>query len=545
MIVTTHYIEEAGSADNVGFMRQGRILAEGNPTLLMHQHCVLSMEQLFLKLSQRDDLRVRTDAEDYTRDILMQLSSTTTTTTTTANNETGGVEEVEVPTFNGAASYSNGSVNFVNNRRHPNHHQHKTHSLVVISNEISYNPIDDERLVKSSGKLDTLATTTTTTANNNNNSFNYNNNNYSANIAASEPPPLPSNQLKSNNLTSTKIESNYTTVLIHNNNNSLSRSKAGRTYSVHGQDRTVRPYQRVGVLCRKHRIRLFRRVSELVITMLLPALEVALFCLCMGRDPSAVQMAVCNQERPPLLSKLFLHSIDSDFIALKYYDTPQQAINSVRDAETYSAIILAKNFSNLLKHFGSSGGGGGGGSITQRIQTITMASPLEQPAATAFTSGDVLSLQTPNTESTNRTSSTASMVKRSIEVRPTSTTPNTPTTDPYNYEPSQSNLVVDEEDDSVIKIYYDGSNALHVNIIRREVFGALFRFVEMAGKALGSEIPGYKLPIKFEKPIYGSEKTDMIEFVGPGLMVFIVFFATMSITSMAFLSERREGRFLQ
>src|SRR5699024_2806962 len=98
----------------------------------------------------------------------------------------------------------------------------------------------------------------------------------------------------------------------------------------------------------------------------------------------------------------------------------------------------------------------------------------------------------------------------------------------------QAAEIEEDDDGSIIKIYYDGSNALHVNIIRREVFSALFRFVETAGKAFGGEVAGFKLPIKFEKPIYGTEKTDMVEFVGPGLMVFIVFFATMSITSMAF-----------
>jgi len=69
--------------------------------------------------------------------------------------------------------------------------------------------------------------------------------------------------------------------------------------------------------------------------------------------------------------------------------------------------------------------------------------------------------------------------------------------------------------------------------------------VDHLGAVSGHSGIANSLPIKFEKPIYGTEKTDMIEFVGPGLMVFIVFFATMSITSMAFLSERREGEFLK
>lgn len=221
----------------------------------------------------------------------------------------------------------------------------------------------------------------------------------------------------------------------------------------------VRSVDRIGVLCNKNRLRLFRRIPELIITMLLPALEVALFALCMGRDPTSVQLAVSNQEYPPILSQIFLQSIDSNFIALKYYPTPEAAINSVRNADTYSALVISSNFSTALRNL-------------------------------------------------------------------------------YRNSDTLDNGTVD---DSTIKIYYDGSNALHVNIIRREVFGAMFKFAETVAYTFGEDLSRFKLPVRFEKPIYGSEKADMIEFVGPGLMIFIVFFATMSITSMAFLSERREG----
>ena len=541
MIVTTHYIEEAGSADKVGFMRQGRILAEGNPNVLMHQHCVTSMERLFLKLSQRDDIRVR--ASEFSRDLLLQMSN---------NDHMADLQ------FNGA-SYSNGSVNFVNSQG-----GNKKSNLMLMANE-KYKNIDHDLIVSNGGSVDTVPGVGDSVNNNNNgtnhhnhthhhhshnhhhhhhhpqnahphppahphannNNNNNNNNNYTNNnnnspcyykVNMSNETTPGNNQLLQPN---TSIEStNYTTV---------SKSKASRTYSVHGQNRSVNSYQRIGVLCRKHRIRLFRRVSELVITLLLPALEVALFCLCMGRDPTSVQMAVCNQESPPFLSKLFLQSIDSDFIALKYFNTPVEAIDSVRNAETYSAIILAKNFSSILKHFGT-------GSVTERIQTIAMVNKgLETTTMMPFTPGEMLALGKPNTDSANLT--TVANVTKSYHPDRMKRTTTTTTT----LEPKAIELESEVDDNSVIKIYYDGSNALHVNIIRREVFSALFRFVDTASKTFGGDISGYQLPIKFEKPIYGSEKTDMVEFVGPGLMVFIVFFATMSITSMAFLSERREG----
>ncbi|CAG2104442.1 unnamed protein product, partial [Medioppia subpectinata] len=59
VILTTHYIEEARSASNVGFMRSGRILAEDSPLQLLRRHQLMTLEEVFLKLSQlEDDMKV-------------------------------------------------------------------------------------------------------------------------------------------------------------------------------------------------------------------------------------------------------------------------------------------------------------------------------------------------------------------------------------------------------------------------------------------------------------------------------------------------------
>ena len=54
VIITTHYIEEARGADRVGFMRGGRLLAEGSPSSLMIQHSLTSLEAVFLTLCVSD-----------------------------------------------------------------------------------------------------------------------------------------------------------------------------------------------------------------------------------------------------------------------------------------------------------------------------------------------------------------------------------------------------------------------------------------------------------------------------------------------------------
>jgi len=53
-IITTHYVEEARGAAKVGFMREGRLLAEDSPAGLLQSHCATSLEGVFLSLCQAE-----------------------------------------------------------------------------------------------------------------------------------------------------------------------------------------------------------------------------------------------------------------------------------------------------------------------------------------------------------------------------------------------------------------------------------------------------------------------------------------------------------
>ena len=50
VIITTHYIEEARDANMVGIMRNGRLLAQEQPGLLMERHQAHTLEKVFLTL---------------------------------------------------------------------------------------------------------------------------------------------------------------------------------------------------------------------------------------------------------------------------------------------------------------------------------------------------------------------------------------------------------------------------------------------------------------------------------------------------------------
>ena len=69
VIVTTHYIEEARQANMVGLMRQGRLLAENSPDQLMADHCLDTLEDVFLKLCMSDMSRKAASISNYTTTI--------------------------------------------------------------------------------------------------------------------------------------------------------------------------------------------------------------------------------------------------------------------------------------------------------------------------------------------------------------------------------------------------------------------------------------------------------------------------------------------
>lgn len=59
VIITTHYIEETRQAGMIGLMRGGKFLAEESPNRLMAMHRLDTLEDVFLKLSRRQNMGLR------------------------------------------------------------------------------------------------------------------------------------------------------------------------------------------------------------------------------------------------------------------------------------------------------------------------------------------------------------------------------------------------------------------------------------------------------------------------------------------------------
>ena len=53
IIITTHYVEEARDANTVGFMREGRLLAQESPEIIMKMCEAPTLEKAFMSLCQK------------------------------------------------------------------------------------------------------------------------------------------------------------------------------------------------------------------------------------------------------------------------------------------------------------------------------------------------------------------------------------------------------------------------------------------------------------------------------------------------------------
>ncbi|CAF1284439.1 unnamed protein product [Rotaria sp. Silwood1] len=76
IIITTHYIEEARQADRVGLMRNGRMLAEDEPSRLLIKYNQTSLESVFLYLCVEDQKNVlKNSTHSINQDVLTNSAS--------------------------------------------------------------------------------------------------------------------------------------------------------------------------------------------------------------------------------------------------------------------------------------------------------------------------------------------------------------------------------------------------------------------------------------------------------------------------------------
>ncbi|XP_076265826.1 ABC-type transporter snustorr isoform X2 [Rhynchophorus ferrugineus] len=101
----------------------------------------------------------------------------------------------------------------------------------------------------------------------------------------------------------------------------------------------------------------------------------------------------------------------------------------------------------------------------------------------------------------------------------------------------------DEEtlDQSEIRVHLDMSNQQIGIILQRDLQLTYQNFTKDILRDCNQNEELAEVPISFKKPIYGSNQPSFTDFVAPGVILTIVFFLAVALTSSALIIERMEG----
>lgn len=113
----------------------------------------------------------------------------------------------------------------------------------------------------------------------------------------------------------------------------------------------------IGTITWKNYIRLKRNVPLLLFQFVLPAIQVILFCICVGNDPFDIRVAIVNEESAAntslaALSTQFLSAIDHKLVRQVGYGSLDDALTSVRSGHNWGVVHIPENFTiSIHKRF--------------------------------------------------------------------------------------------------------------------------------------------------------------------------------------------------
>uniref|UniRef100_A0A1B0B3C6 ABC transporter domain-containing protein n=1 Tax=Glossina palpalis gambiensis TaxID=67801 RepID=A0A1B0B3C6_9MUSC len=230
---------------------------------------------------------------------------------------------------------------------------------------------------------------------------------------------------------------------------------------------------KIRALITKNLLRMWRNVGVILFIFVLPVIQVILFCLAIGRDPTNLNLAIVNGEMNDTetcqwndgchftnLGCRYLSHLNKTVIKNFYADV-EEAKDAVRKGNAWGAIYITDNFTD------------------------------------AFTARAALGRD------------------------------------------------ADEEtiDQSEIKVWLDMSNQQVGVMLNRDIQFAFRDFAMILLEQCGNNPKLGDLPIQFKEPIYGTMEPRFTDFVAPGVIITIVFFLAVALTSSALIIERTEGLF--
>ncbi|XP_044262651.1 ABC transporter G family member 20 isoform X2 [Tribolium madens] len=233
---------------------------------------------------------------------------------------------------------------------------------------------------------------------------------------------------------------------------------------------------KIKALLQKNFLRMWRNVGVMLFIFALPVMQVILFCLAIGRDPTGLKLAIVNHEKNytnqsyqecsfdygckfSYLSCRYLNNLRNSTIVKEYYPDPEAAVHAVKQGHAWGALYFTENFTDAL---------------VARMALGKDADP-------------------------------------------------------------------ETLDQSEVRVWLDMSNQQIGIILQRDL---QLSYQDFAKDLLGAceQNPDLaEIPISFKEPIYGSNKPSFTDFVAPGVILTIVFFLAVALTSSALIIERMEG----
>lgn len=230
---------------------------------------------------------------------------------------------------------------------------------------------------------------------------------------------------------------------------------------------------KIKALIQKNFLRMWRNIGVMLFIFVLPVMQVILFCLAIGRDPSGLKLAIVNMDVKIIdgycpynntcsmknLSCRYINHLRNDSVVKEYYDTLPDAIAAVRSGDAWGAIYFNENYTDSL------------------VARLALGE------------------------------------------------------------------VADDEtiESSEVRVWLDMSNQQIGLMLNRDIQLSYRDFAQDLLRQCDYNPKVGDVPIDFQEPIYGDNNPTFTDFVAPGVILTIVFFLAVALTSSALIVERTEG----
>ncbi|XP_054273379.1 ABC transporter G family member 20 isoform X2 [Macrosteles quadrilineatus] len=417
VIITTHYIEEARQAHTIGLMRSGRLLAEESPQVLLSMYGCQSLEEVFLKLSRKQGNEAAQDV-NLTNNISLEKNEKP------PKPKDENLDTVKTEKMNEKQKEAEGL------------------SDIATALQKAVPNIDQEATLQWSKKDEPVYVTE------------------------------ESGGVIGLNFSQSKE------VLITDNANGQYDLGQGSSEALQCEDCSdfccnLTTKGKTKALLQKNFLRMWRNVGVMLFIFALPVMQVILFCLAIGRDPTGLHIAIVNHEMDwetkdcPILpgcnltylSCRYVKHLRNDTMIKDYYFTPDLAVEAVEVGDAWGAIYFTENFTDAL------------------VARMALGK-----------------------EADNETL-----------------------------------------DQSELRVWLDMSNQQIGLMLSRDLQVAYRDFAQELLSDCGNNPKLADIPIQFREPIYGSNDPSFTDFVAPGVILTIVFFLAVALTSSALIIERMEG----